>query len=518
MSLCRERLRELTAQADLLGRQSLAPVVGKLVVSDYEPWAVELERGCVGQRAFIRSCAPIRVVVAGRQAGKTHAAAEEVVRLCMDRPKTESCLLMPNYKSSKGALRHLTRALEPLGGVVTWREVDKCFLFPNGAKLYIRTADDKTGVPTRGLTLDGVFWIDEACFIPRSAWKAALPTLGAVKDPQVIITTSAKGRGSWVFQLCKDAKTDPGIDFFRFRTTDSPYHNPEFVARLRRTLGRKVADEELNAVFVGGSAQPFQPEDIEAAIERGKDTPIRGKRLTIGLDLAKAKDYTALVLVNEFQEAWLIDRFRAERGEDGSLDPRFWETAFPRILRHAKRWQAILVVDEARGGGVGASMADRLTAELGEEWVRRVKTGNPRLKAKLIEDLIGDFEVGAITIGSHDILKLGASKDAEPYHLADELRYFPPAEMIDKGGIPEKVYVGPAEDERYINDDGDEEELHDDCLIALVLARWGSVHAWDHHDPLAGDLSGFVGGASQTLGGLEGLGGWGAVPGSEWSM
>lgn len=514
---CRERLAELIAQADLLGRQSLAPVIGKLVTSEYAPWGVELERGgVVGQRAFIRSSASIRIVVAGRQGGKTHAAAEEVVRICMERPGTESCLLMPNYKSSKGALRHLNRALKPLKGGYAWREVDKCFVFRNGAKLYIRTADDKTGVPTRGLTLDGVLWIDEASYIPRAAWTSALPTLGAVADPLVIITTTPKGRGSWVFQLCKDSRTDDGIEFFRFRTTDSPHHNAEFVKRLRRTLGRKRADEELNAVFVGGSSQPFRVADVDAAIARGRGKKLRGKRLTIGLDLAKAKDFTAVVIMNEFQEAWLLDRFRAKRNEDGELDQRFWETAFPRILAHCKRHKAMVVVDEAHGGGVGGSMADRLTSSLGEEWVRRVRTGNPRFKAKLIEELIADFEVGAITLGDHEGLHL--SEDAATYHLHDELRYFPPAEMVEKNGIPEKVYKGPAPEERYINADGDEEELHDDTLIALVLARWGSVHEWDHHDPLAGDVSAFAEQALGQGGNVAADDGWGAVPGSEWSV
>ena len=72
----------------------------------YAPWRL--------QRQFHACRAAIRTVVAGRQAGKTHAAAEEVVRLILERPGTESCLLMPTYKSTKAALRHLHRAVAPL--------------------------------------------------------------------------------------------------------------------------------------------------------------------------------------------------------------------------------------------------------------------------------------------------------------------------------------------------------------------------------------------------------------------
>ena len=70
---------------------------------EYQPWLM--------QRQFHRSSAPIRCVVAGRQSGKTHAAAEEVVAIALSRPHTESCLLMPTYKSTKAALRHLKRAV-----------------------------------------------------------------------------------------------------------------------------------------------------------------------------------------------------------------------------------------------------------------------------------------------------------------------------------------------------------------------------------------------------------------------
>lgn len=114
------------------------PHAARELVREYRPWSM--------QRKFHRSPAPIRVV-AGRQAGKTHAAAEEVVRLVMARPETESCLLMPTYKSTKAALRHLRRAVAVLGTRARWKEVDKCFTFPNGSLLYVRTAEDKEGVP-----------------------------------------------------------------------------------------------------------------------------------------------------------------------------------------------------------------------------------------------------------------------------------------------------------------------------------------------------------------------------------
>ena len=504
MGLPAERLEEAAERLRvLIGGKAAGRIprfaFGRAFVSDHEPWSVELDGGVAGQRAFLRSTASVRVIVAGRQSGKTHQAAEAVIRLILARPGTESCLLMPNYKSTKGALRHLKRALEPIAHLVTWKEVDKCYVFANGATLYLRTADDKSGVPTRGLTLDGVLWVDEASFVPRSAWDAAQATQTAVADPKAIVTTTARGRRSWVFDLCLSAEGDPEVEYFRFRSTDSPHVNQEFVERLRRRLGRLIADEELDAIFLGDTDVPFHPDDIARAFggEGGRrKLPIRGERMTIGLDLAKRRDYTVVTLMNEFGEAWILERIR----EDTFGRDRFWPRAQRRIVEHAEAHAASVVLDVGHGGGFGGYMHDALVEALGAPRVFGVKTGNVKIKAQLVEALIGDFENARVSIsdGPH----------AEDLHR--ELTYFPRPERRNEGGVELLVYKGPPED-------GDE---HDDTVISLALARWGRDNAWDdaRPDPLKGDFGAF---ASANRGSKsnpakagakpQGLGGFGAA-------
>ncbi len=502
--LAAERARLDALLVTLEDRPNAHPPDGRAYLSDHDPWYVEVADplsgivGCAGQRAFLRSTAAIRVIVAGRQSGKTHQAAEEVIRIILARPGSESCLLMPTYKSTKGALRHLRRALEPLGSRVSWKEQDKCFVFPNGATLYLRTADDKTGVPTRGLTLDGVLWVDEGVFVPKSAWEAAQFTQGAVKDPVAIVTTTPFGRTNWVFDLCSGAADDDETEWFRFRTTDSPHHNPKKVEQLRKRVGAKRAQEELDAVFIGETDAPFPPDLIDRAFMKA-GIPIRGERLTIGLDLGKRNDFTALVLMNEFGEAWVLDWFRENREK---ADDRFWVMVRRRVKELANKHKALVVVDES--GGMGSVMADEITEDLGDDRVLRVKTGNWKTKAEMIEAVVSDLENGRLTIdGSTD---LGAE-------LRHEMTFFPPPERVAEGGVEVVKYRGPPPD-----DDEDGDGLHDDCLIALVLARFGSVHGWDRTDPLKGDFSGFggqmpgkpsgrgAGPAPSTYGGFGGFG------------
>jgi len=230
----------------------------------YQPWLM--------QRQFHRSRVPIRCIVAGRQSGKTHAAAEEVVSIVLSRPNTESCLLMPTYKSTKAALRHLRRAVAPLGRRVRWKEVDKCFVFSNRAVLYVRTGEDKDGVPTRGLTLDGCLWVDEAAYVDRSAWEAARFTQVAVDEPLVIVTGTPCGR-NWPWEEWHAGQPGPDRnplnESFRFRSLDSPYCNPEFVADMKKKLGVRKAMQELSAEFLGEAGAAFTHEDIQALFADG---------------------------------------------------------------------------------------------------------------------------------------------------------------------------------------------------------------------------------------------------------
>lgn len=423
----------------------------KLLPSRYRPWSM--------QRRFHASRAPIRCVVAGRQAGKTHAAAEEVLRIICQRPGSVSCLLMPNYKATKGTLRHLRRALRALGAARwRWVEVDKVFHFWNGAELYVRTADDKEGVPTRGLTIDGVLWGDEAAYIPREAWEAARLTQAAVQDPKVIVTTTACGK-NWVYEEFNaglaGANRSPLNESFRFRSQDSPYCNPEFVADMRAKLGPRRSLQELDAQFLGDADAAFKEEDI-AALFAGGIAEQRGEQLSLGVDLGKEQDFTVLTLMNEFGEARILGRWRR-------MD---WKDQRARIIELALRHRALVVLDLGAGGGYGGMMKDWLEDDLGVT-ILTVKTANLGIRAQLIETLIADMEIRRLSVDPGE---------AGPA-LRHELKFFEAHRQI-VGGIERWRYHGPVgAAPKKGQDEADED--HDDCVISLALANWGRVHGWE---------------------------------------
>ena len=433
----------------------------KLIPTPYNPWWA--------QRLFHRSRAPIRTIVAARQIGKSHCAAEEVVKICCARPGCESVLLVPTYKSAEGTLRHLKRALVPLRGRFVWREQRKVFIFWNGHKLYVRTEDGaKDGVPTRGLTLDGVLWVDEAAYIARKTWEAARLTQAAVKDPLAILTSTPRGK-NWLYEEWhgKDGANTPGNykpgdmnESFRFRTSDSPFVNQEFIADMRLKLGAQKAMQELDAEFLGDAGSAFKKDAIDRMLSQA--LVVRGEQRTLGIDLAKEVDYTVITLMNELGEAWILARFK-------NVD---WPDVEKRILGVQKAHNALIVLDVGHGGGYGGAMKDYLERTLGKNKILCVKTGNLGVKAEVCETLIKDVENQRIVVDNTRF------KDS----LRHEMVFFESHREV-VGGVERMRYHGP---------EGRGDDDHDDCVISLALANWGRIHGWDGFKPADVDWSQYL--------------------------
>jgi hypothetical protein len=438
-------------KAGVLG--TLTPVIA----TTYDPWWA--------QRMFHRSRAAVRVIVAGRQSGKTHAAAREVVQIMLARPKTTSCLLMPILKTSTGTQTHVRNALEEAlgseGGRWTWHEQKKCWTLWNGSVLHLRCIDTdaKKGVAVRGLTIDGVLWVDEAAYVPKSAWESACATQLAVTDPLAIVTTTPCGM-NWVYEEFQAGTPGqgkkPSNESFRFRSSDSPFVKAAKLAEMRERYGQKRADQEINAVFFGDGGTVFPLEHIHRML-----VPVlehRGEQWTLGIDLAKERDFTVVTIMNEFGEAWI--RWRVRHTD--------WPKQQQTIVDIARDLSALCVVDVGHGGGYGGMMCDYLIAELGESQVLKVRTGNRGVKAQIIETLASDLEADRIRMESGEFLE----------QIVNEMKFFEGHRHI-VGGSEIWVFGRPGSRKKKTTEDEDEEnDDHDDIVMSLALANWGRTHGW----------------------------------------
>lgn len=430
----------------------------------YAPWWA--------QRLLASSLAPIRCVVAARQTGKSTQAAHEVVKTMSMRPRSTSCLLMPTVKSTVGPLKQLRfaleRALGPENGRWWFRKQEGMFRLWNGAELYVRTCDAeaKEGVPVRGMTIDGILWVDEAAYVPASAWNAARGMLLAVRDPKILVTGTPCGK-TWLYDLfksgCPGKKRDPMVESFRFQAKHSPFASPEWIASERMRLGPKLALQELDAVFLGDGGSVFTDAEIDRLLVAANELTFRGEQLTLGVDVGIDRDFTVLVLMNEFGEAWLLERFR-HRPISQIVDT---------VLEHAEKHNALVVVDVGQGGGHGGALASLLLEKLKEtsrlpteERVLKIRTGNPGIKSEMV--------VLAQTAVQNGRLKLAAGEHVET--VRNELRFFEGHKTII-GGSARWSFSGPKSEPAGTDPQGAGED-HDDTVLALCLANWGREHGW----------------------------------------
>lgn len=438
----------------------------------YRPWWAQRAA------AALEPGATFLLGVAGRGGGKTRHVLYRLLRRAALRPGEQSLGFWPDFPRARSATDELRAMAVPLGG--EWQEQNKRLLLRNGHVVWIKSADDEDS--PRGLHVTTLL-VDEAALVDESAFTAALGCLTGT-GVLVLITTTPRGRASWVYAHWRDAGLGrrPDVRRWMFRTQDSPYGMPDAVlASARASTTADRAAQEYDAAFTEDRAAPFPPEVVERLLSRR--LAVRGERVVLGIDVAQKLDWMAVVRMNEHAEAWLLARWQ-------HVD---YPTSIERLLDLAEEHRATVAVDVHGGGGAGAVVADFLErgagerAGLGAARVLRVGTASGATKARLVEALMVEVE--------HDVVRVDPTGALAPV-LRHELLFFSSRREVHRG-VERIVYEGP----QVAGE-------HDDTVVALCLANHARVHgtptADESGDGGLGSFRPFVAGPGGTTpGGLE---------------
>lgn len=445
--------------------------VGLVRQKGYRPWR--------GQRLFHRSAKRIRLLVAGRQTGKSVAAAWETVRIVMASPPGSSgAVLAPTYKIARAAINRLLAVAEHVPGA-QWRESRKVLELPGGRSVEVFSADRKNDT-VRGPTLV-VLWIDEGAFLSADARNAALGALMAVRGAKILITTTPAGR-NWVFdwwELAAKPEGQASYDRVRFKTTESPFRDDELLEQMRTAMSPEMFQQEFEAEFVDSLHLAF-PDTSRLMVD---DHPMgfrKGVSYWLGVDLASSttdkSDWTVFTVTNSLGETWVLERFR--ESDFNVIEKRILEALESvQALARAESERAgvrgvgsvSLVIDTGGpGGGNGGPIAHHL-ARAG--WnVIEVKTHVQNEKAAIVEQLRHDVRFGLVT------MKRGEHTDQVLY------------EMKKFAGV-KKVMHG----REFTTWEGPQNKLNefDDCVISFALANWGRASGGEEKKEAPRDLSAF---------------------------
>lgn len=385
----------------------------------YTPWA-NIERG-VGQAYVHASRAKFRLLMCGRQSGKTICAVAEICWDAMAHPGHVGWWVCVNLETKATAWEALVNFLPP-EVVAQKNKVERSIRLTNGSQIWVKSAAAEDSLVSA--SLDFVV-CDEAALWKEGVWDGGIsPMLTARPDARVIFASTPRSK-NWFYRMWLKGKNgEPGYESFTWKSEDSPYTDKDHLAERKRNMRADLYSEEFEADPLDTRGGMFR--NVRACIV---NAPVQADRFTvIGADLARKGDFSAYIPMDSSRRALFVERSQED-----------WPVQKARLARLSIEMNfARIIADSAAAGDV--VVQDLRAAGIA---VEAVPTNSHEVKRNVIDNLAVAFENGTVKIPEDPV-------------LIDEL------ESYTYQQLPSGLY-------RYTAPDGG----HDDTVIALALALWG---------------------------------------------
>ncbi len=375
------------------------------------------------QKEIIDCKARIRVVCAGKRAGKTLVASYEVVKEALLENK-RIWIVAPDYNLSQiifdQVVIFLTKILNSRDFSIVKKPIPQIHIKLNGTIIECKSGESPKGMMGRAVDL---IVMDEASRVAEDVWKRFLRPNIVDRKGRVIMISTPNGL-NWFYDMWLYAKTRSGA--FHFTSKDNPHFGLDEWEEIKETTPQIVFEQEYEAKFVSDAGSVFRGIDDIAVLE--PQAPEEGQVYVIGVDLAKHEDYTVMCVVNRFKKEMVwMDRFT---DIDYNLQKK-------RIIALSKKYNNAKVIID--GSGSGDPVAEDLKRDL---FVENYRMHAMKHKQQLIEKLSLFIEQQNIKILNNEI-------------LINELKRY--------------AFTQSSQGYKY----SAPKNQHDDAVIALALAVWG---------------------------------------------
>lgn len=386
-----------------------------------------------GQAAVHRSRAPRRVLACGVRWGKTKCAAMEGLAAAMEpAERSVGWIVAPTYDLADRVFREIqvAVALHLRHRIVKISESERRIVLRNmaGGLAEIRA---KSGDNPTSLLGEGLDWVilDEASRLKPVIWESYLSQRLIDRRGWALLISTPRGKG-YFYDLFRRGKgaLDPDYESWNLPSWENPRLDADLIEAERARLPERVFRQEYGAEFLEGSGAVFR--NVRECATGDFAAPRRGESYCAGLDLAKVRDFTVLVVMDSARRVVHVDRFHR-------LD---WSLQVARIHAATARYNdARLLVDST---GVGEPIYEDLCRE--GCYVSPYQL-TAKSKSALIDNLSLMLEQARIELPRPALWPVGI----------DELEAF-------EYSVTETGHVRSGAPSGY----------HDDCVIALALAAW----------------------------------------------
>ena len=381
-----------------------------------------------GQREFLLAKAPYRALACGRRWGKTDACAIQVAHRLHRGPPGTTLLVAPTLDQARILFERVLDLLQRLN-----ERRPEAFPMPKArhspyprldlgeSRVVARSGHKPRSL--RGMGADHIV-ADEAAYLARGLLGEVLfPMLATAKAGTMTLISTPSGFGE--FQRFFERGGQGGDHWSRTApTAENPRVSAHFLELMRSTTPEATFAREYEGRFAGVEGGRFAFETVRAAVSRDPFVVGSGP-FVAGLDLARTRDWTALVVIegtDEAAQAVLVTRWRGLS----------WERQLQKVGAALEAFPGVTLRVDATG------MGDPVV-----EWARRVLPGIPIRPTTFTADVKRNLIDGLAVRLERRTLALPDDRD-----LTDELLSF-----VER---PSGRLEGSGE--------------HDDLVCALALA------------------------------------------------
>jgi hypothetical protein len=221
------------------------------------------------QRDLLRSDSERILLNCCRQSGKSTTAALIALHRALYHPGSLVLILAPAERQAKETFGKVAQIYRKLGHVVAPDSYRKLGMrLANGSRIEALPGSEKT---IRGFSGVDLLVLDEAARVDDGLYFAVRPMLAVSGGALIMLSTPAGRRGVFFEEWTEGA----GWERYEVPAEECPRISEAFLEEERRSLPRRVFDQEYRCVFTETEDAVFSFEDVVRALDPGV-TPLFG--------------------------------------------------------------------------------------------------------------------------------------------------------------------------------------------------------------------------------------------------
>lgn len=186
-----------------------------------------------------------KVIVAGRRAGKTTMAVNEIIKRALQTEGEQIWYIAPTYRQAKLIAWRMLKQFLPREAVLKWNETELTAELKNKSIISLKGAENEDGL--RGVYLTFVV-LDEYADFKEHVWTEIVRPMLTDKMGEAMFIGTPKGYNHFYDTFMKEAQDDD-YKSWKLKSVDNPHLPKEDIKKAKLELPEDVYAQEFEGEF-----------------------------------------------------------------------------------------------------------------------------------------------------------------------------------------------------------------------------------------------------------------------------